>query len=156
MYTMFDIELLLQKYENKLLDLQQSLKELQKKFGESDGTMQSRYPTGRTELETQLKVIEDSIHELKEQILHLTGLKSKKTEFSEKVLTESHVNLEINGEDGWFLLNEKVSDFANGVISVETILGKQLVNSSKGEKHIKHEDDSMLVVKIKDIIVLTS
>jgi transcription elongation GreA/GreB family factor len=153
---MFDIEHLIRKYDAKLLDLEQSLADLQKKFGESDGAMQSRFPTGRTELETQLKIIEDGIHDLKERILHLTGLKSKKTEMSERVLSESHVNLEINGEEGWFLLNERVSDFANGVISVETVLGKQLVNSEKGEKHVKHEDDSLLVVRIKDIIVLKS
>lgn len=153
---MFDIDNLLQKYNIKLNELQKELLQVQVKFGESDGAMQSRFPTGRTELETSLQLLEDRITDLKDKMLHLTGLKAKKTEFSEKVLSESHVNLEINGEEGWFLLNEKVSDFENGVISVETVLGKHLVNSEKGEKHIKHEDDSLLVVHIKDIIVLKS
>lgn len=151
---MFDIDQLLQKYETKLKTLEQNLSDIQLKFGESDGATQSRFPTGRTELETQLKIIEEGISDLKDRVLHLTGLKSKKTEFSETILSESHVNLEINGEEGWFLLNEKVSDFANGVISVETVLGKQLVNAQKGQKHIKHEDDSLLIITIKDIIVL--
>ncbi len=151
---MFDIDTLLQKYNLNLHDLQTDLMKTKLKFGESDGAMQSRFPTGRTELETQLQMLEDSVNDLKEKIAHLSGLKNKKTEISDKVLSESHVNLEINGEEGWFLVNEKVSDYANGVISVETVLGKHLVNSQKGEKHIKHEDDSVLVIHIKDIIVL--
>ncbi len=151
---MFDIDTLLTKYGLNLHSLQTDLMKTRLKFDESDGAMQSRFPTGRTELETQLKMLEENVEDLKAKIAHLSGLKSKKTEVSETILSESHVNLEINGEEGWFLVNEKVSDYANGVISVETVLGKHLVNSPKGEKHIKHEDDSLLVVHIKDIIVL--
>ena len=150
---MFDIDTLLSKYDLKLKNLESDLKSFQLQFGESDGAMQSRYPTGRTELESKIQIIEDGIQDIKNKILHLTGLKSKKTEYSEKVLSQSHVNLEINGEEGWFLLNENISDYANGVISIETVLGKQLVNSEKGEKKIEHEG-SILVVRIKDIIVL--
>ena len=149
---MFDIRKLIEKYTDELNSVQNDHKDTLLKFGTSDGAMESRFPTGRTELETTLKVIEDKIADLTQKIEHLLSLVEKKQQPSDTVTEQSAVKLMLDGNEGWYLISTKISDYTNGVISVETTLGKHLVSSKLGQKSIG--DDNIMVVHIKDVIAL--
>lgn len=150
---MFDIQKLIEKYTDELSRIQAEHKTTLLKFGTSDGAMESRFPTGRTELETTLKVIEDKLADLTQKIEHLLALQSKKQYPTDTVTEQSAVKLMLDGNEGWYLINSTISDYSNGVISVDTTLGKHLVKSKLGEKHIGDGDET-LIVHIKDVIAL--
>ncbi len=150
---MFDIQQLIEKYTDELSSIQHEHTNTLLKFGSSDSAMESRFPTGRTELETTLKVIEDKLADLTQKIEHLLSLQSKKQRPSDTVTEPSAVRLMLDGNEGWYLINSTISDYTNGVISIDTTLGKHLVKSKVGEKHIG-EGDETLIVHIKDVIAL--
>lgn len=150
---MFDIQKLIEKYTDELSKIQNEHKNTLLKFGSSDSAMESRFPTGRTELETTLKVIEDKLADLTQKIEHLLDLQSKKQHQTDTVTEQSAVKLMLDGSEGWYLINSAISDYSNGVISIDTTLGKHLLKSKIGEKHVGNGDET-LVVHIKDVIAL--
>jgi transcription elongation GreA/GreB family factor len=149
----FDIQKLIEKYTDELSKIQNEHKNTLLKFGSSDSAMESRFPTGRTELETTLKVIEDKLADLTQKIEHLLDLQSKKQHQTDTVTEQSAVKLMLDGSEGWYLINSAISDYSNGVISIDTTLGKHLLKSKIGEKHVGNGDET-LVVHIKDVIAL--
>lgn len=152
--AMFDIKKLIEKYTDELSRIQQEHKDTLLKFGSSDDAMESRFPTGRTELETTLKIIEDKLADLTQKIEHLLSLEEKKKTPSDVVTEQSVVNLMLNDSEGWYLISSTISDYSNGVISIDTTLGKHLLQSPIGKKQIDNGEQT-LVVHIKDVIALT-
>jgi len=59
----------LKEKEKKLIE---RLKEKRLQLGEADGAMQSRFPSGRFELENEIKLLEMRLHDLKGEIKKLT------------------------------------------------------------------------------------
>jgi len=149
----FDIQKLIETYTDELSRVQADHKATLLKFGTSEVVMESHFPTRKTELETTLKAIENTLADLTRKIEHLLALQSKKQYPSDTVTEQSAVKLMLNGNEGWYLINSTISDYSNGVISVDTTLGKHLVKSKLGEKQIGNGDET-LIVHIKDVIAL--
>ncbi len=151
---MFDLQKVIKEYTDALTQFEKEHASTTLQFGTSDSAMESRFPTGRMELEDKIKMLEDQIADLKKRLKSLKDLVTKKQQKSDTVTTHSAVNMVLDGESGWFLVSEDISDFKNGIISVETVLGKHILNAPVGEKTIKTENNDMIYVHIKDVIAL--
>ena len=141
-------------YLSKLKEKEKSLLEkiaaTRLKFGESDGAMQSRYSTGRSELETELSLYENQLGVVRRQLREAENPSSEQP--GEAVVrVGSRVTLEINGDPTEYLLAEPLGDTDVKTLSPNSPVGKAVVGKKVGETGVVLIPSGEVAFKILEV-----
>lgn len=135
------------KYEQKADDLENDLNKKKLEIGGADSGKESRYPTGRVELEDTIMQMENRLFEVKSLLKSLKDLPIPAP--SGKVTLGSIVTLNISGESKDFVVIKGEGNFSEGILSVESPLGKAVIDKKPGEKvQIGNSNTDIGVIRI--------
>ena len=123
---------ILDKLRNDLKRSTEQLEKITKELGLADSAKESRFPTGRVELEDKIKILDNAVRDIKGQLRSLEKAKRM-------------VRVEMDGEVKELILVDSNGNLSLGTVSGRSPFGKQIHKAKKGDI-IKL--DSGLVVKI--------
>lgn len=135
---------LVAKYKNDLKKAQEELDAKIFSLGEADSGKESRFPTGRTELEDTIQLLKNKVQRVKDVLSEVE--ESLNVSSKGKVLAGCIVKIEMNGVDLEYLVTKEFGDLANNVISLQSPVGKAIEGKSIGE-NVKTEDGVEIVIK---------
>ncbi len=140
---------LVEKYINKVTDLEKVLKTKRFDIGEADSGKESRFPTGRVELEDQIQQIENNLFEAKNLLKLLRELPPDQDK--NLIIIGSTVTLELEGTPKTFLLIKGAGNFNEGILSIDSPLGKSVLGKGSGESISLNSNEGSSTIKILSI-----
>jgi transcription elongation GreA/GreB family factor len=137
---------ILKKLEEQKERTQKQLEYKRMQLGEADSAKESRFPTGRNELEDQILVLQNKLESLKDAIKDLNEIKKAG---SGVVSVGSTVKIKQNDEEMEFFVSNRFADLNLGVLSVGSPVVKSILGRKKGDV-VSFGDDGTFI-RIMDL-----
>lgn len=134
-------------YASKIEELKEVLEKKRLSLGEADSAKESRFPTGRVELEDEIKLIENKIQNTKVLLNKLKQIENN-TKYNNKVANGTLVTFTLGDEQLEYFFVEGSGDLDQGLLSLDSPLGAALKNMTKGEKK-SYNDSEVEILEIK-------
>lgn len=134
-------------YASKIEELKEVLEKKRLSLGEADSAKESRFPTGRVELEDEIKLIENKIQNTKVLLNKLKQIENN-TKHNNKVANGTLVTFTLGDEQLEYFFVEGSGDLDQGLLSLDSPLGAALKNMTKGEKK-SYNDSEVEILEIK-------
>ena len=139
---------LIARLKNEYDKLKKELDEKRFSLGEADSSKESRFPTQRVELESRIKYLEDKVYEFKQRIEEIETLPHI---FNDAVNIGNIVTIEYDNEEMTFLLVLLYGNYTDNVLSINSPLGKAILNRKVADDFETVLDGTNKMLKIVGI-----
>lgn len=142
------LEKLINQLNKKKSGLEEKIAQAKKRMSEAEGPMQSWSDHTQADIEEEIAILIQQHKTIESQIKEIKGLFQQKIPSGEAALG-SIVAVEIDGErDTFFLINSQIANFEQGLLSIQSPLGKTLVGKKEGQNFALPAPTAPLKVKV--------
>lgn len=143
-----DLTSLITFYAQQLEDLRKKLDQKRFSLGEADSAKESRFPTGRVELESEIKMLEDKLVSCEKLLYQLRNVATGKTKAT-AIQNGVFATLRLDNEQADYFFVETGGDLTNNILSLNSPLGQEALGLKIGDKKTTATGMLLEVVAIK-------